>query len=189
MEASIQSLSKVHDRLGRLLEDHQLALIHGDLEGARRLLARFASDIRAHIRHEEDVLLPVYEARVKATRIGDPETLRDEHRQINRALREIEAHTTELDREDGTWEGNILRLLEEQYRFKQLLKHHNDREDRSLYPLLDAACSLDERRNLLRAGHRHPARSCAGVDGEEPSRPDQATDPRTAWRRPRCGIC
>ena len=152
MEASIQSLSEVHDRLGRLLEDHQLALIHGDLEGARRLLARFASGIRAHIRHEEDVLLPVYEERVKVTRVGDPETLRDEHRQIDRALRKIEARTTELDREGGTWAGSVLRLLEEQYRFKQLLQHHNDREDRSLYPLLDAACSLDERRNLLRAG-------------------------------------
>ena len=149
MEASIQSLSEVHDRLGRVLEDHQLALIHGDLEGARGLLARFASGIRAHIRHEEEVLLPVYEERVRATRVGDPETLRGEHRQIDGALREIEARTTELNREGGTWEGSVLRLLEEQYRFKQLLKHHNDREDRSLYPLLDAACSLDERRNLL----------------------------------------
>ena len=166
MEASIQSLSEVHDRLGRLLEDHQLALIHGDLEGARRLLARFATGIRAHIRHEEDVLLPVYEERVKVTRIGDPETLRDEHRQIEAALRKIEARTTELDREGGTWEGSVLHLLEEQYRFKRLLKHHNHREDRSLYPLLDAACSLDERRNLLRAGRRAPARPGAGVDGE-----------------------
>jgi hemerythrin-like domain-containing protein len=152
MKASIQSLSGVHDRLGQLLEDHQLALIHGDLEAARRLLARFANGIRAHIRHEEDVLLPVYEARAKVTRVGDPETLRDEHRQIDEALLQIEVHTTELHREGGTWEGSVLRLLEEQYRFKRLLKHHNDREDRSLYPLLDAACSLDERRNLLRAG-------------------------------------
>ena len=93
------------------------------------------------------------------------------------ALREIEARTTELDREGGTWEGTVLRLLEEQYRFKQLLKHHNDREDRSLYPLLDAACSLDERRNLLRAGHRDPARS--GLESTERSQavPDEARDP------------
>ena len=152
METSIQSLSAVHDRLGRLLEDHQLALIGGDLEGARRLLARFANGIRAHIRHEEDILLPVYEERVKVSRIGDPQTLRDEHQLIEAALRKIEARTTELHREGGTWEESVLCLLEEQYRFKQLLKHHNEREDRSLYPLLDAACSPDERRNLLRAG-------------------------------------
>ncbi len=152
MEASIQSLSGVHDRLGRLFEDHQFALIRGDLQDARRLLARFANGIRAHIRHEEDVLLPVYKERVKVTRVGDPETIRDEHRQIDAALRKIEACTTELDREGGTWEGKVLHLLEEQYRFKQLLKHHNDREDRSLYPLLDAACSPDEKRDLLRAG-------------------------------------
>jgi hemerythrin-like domain-containing protein len=152
MEGSMQSLSGVHDGLGRLLEDHQFALLRGDLESARWLLARFANGIRAHIRHEEDVLLPVYEERVEVTRLGDPETLRDEHRQINRALQKIEARTAELDREGGTWEESILCLLEEQYRFKRLLKHHNDREDRSLYPLLDAACSLDERRKLLRAG-------------------------------------
>jgi hemerythrin-like domain-containing protein len=171
METSIQSLSGVHDGLGRLFEDHQLALIRGDLEGACQLLAQFADGIRAHIRHEEDVLLPVYEERVKATRVGDPETLRDEHRQIDEALRKIEARTTELRQEGGTREGSILRLLEEQYRFKRLLRHHNDREDRSLYPLLDAACSLDERRDLLRAGHRAPARPGAGVDGEEPGHP------------------
>ena len=82
---------------------------------------------------------------------GIPETIRDEHRQIEAALRRIEACTTELGREGGTREASVLRLLEEQYRFKQLLKHHNDREDRSLYPLLDDACSLDERRNPLRA--------------------------------------
>ncbi len=152
MEASIQSLSGVHDGLGRLLEEHQLALIRGEFEAAQRHLARFANGIRAHIRHEEEFLLPVYKARVNTTRVGDPETICDEHRQIDRALRRIEASTRKLDREDGTWDRSVLRLLEEQYRFKQLLKHHNEREYRSLYPLLDAACSLDERSRLLRAG-------------------------------------
>ena len=152
MTPSIQSLDAVHDRLGRQFEEHQRMLIEGDLERAREILEQFARGLRAHARHEEEVLLPVYEERVPRTRIGDPDTIREEHQLIDKTLKGLESRTAELRRDDSRWSEHLLALLEDHYRFKQLLKHHNDREDRSLYPKLDEACSPDERRSLLEAG-------------------------------------
>ncbi len=171
MEASIQSFSKVHDRLGRLLEDHQLALIHGDLERARRLLARFASDIHAHIRHEEDVLLPVYETRVKTTRIGDPETLRDG------ASADQSGSAGVRDAHDGARPGgwdvggkhspSSVRTIP-----LQAAPEASQRSGRP-QPVPAPGCRLFLGRETqsVEGGPSGSARSCAGVDGEERSRP------------------
>jgi hemerythrin-like domain-containing protein len=152
VEAAIQSLSEVHDRLAELFEQHQLALLDRDLDRARLLLEEFGKGIRAHIRHEEDVLLPVYRERVPYGRLGHPDHLLDEHRQIQESLQVLEQRVAALSPGDPGLARTLLALVEDQWRFKQLLEHHNQREDRTLYPLLDENTTPEERRDLLHAG-------------------------------------
>lgn len=144
----MRALSAQHERLAEMFRDHQVALLEGDRARARRSLAGFARGLRAHARHEEETLLPVYEKRVRRSRIGDPDAIREEHRRLDAALEALEARVAGLPEDAGRGRA-LLDLLEEQYRFKLLLEHHNDREDRSLYPKLDEVCSAEERRALL----------------------------------------
>jgi hemerythrin-like domain-containing protein len=152
MENWIRSLSHVHNRLADLFQDHQVALMDRDLERAGELLERFGKALKAHIRHEEDVLLPVYRERVSFGRLGNPEHLLDEHRQIQESLQRLEEEVKGLRAGDAGLARALIRVVEQEWRFKQLLEHHNEREDRTLYPCLDETTSPEERSELLRAG-------------------------------------
>ena len=149
MESSIRSLSQVHERLADLFQMHQEALLDGDLTRAGELLREFGTRIRAHIRHEEDVLMPVYRERVDYGRLGDPAHLLDEHRQIQEQLEQLQQRVAALRSDDSRLSRELVALVEEEWRFKQLLEHHNQREDRTFYPCLDEKTSPEERAVLL----------------------------------------
>jgi len=149
MENWIRSLSQVHRHLARMFQAHQEALLDRDLGRAGELLEEFSTAIRAHIRHEEDVLMPMYRERVEYGRLGDPEHLLDEHRQIQEQLEMLQGRVAALRSDDPRLSRELVTLVEEQWRFKQLVEHHGEREDRTLYPCLDENTSPEERGALM----------------------------------------
>lgn len=132
-------LSWDHDRLDALLADVQRMVEDGELERADHTFAEFFEGLRRHIRIEEEVLFPEFEARTGVTQ-GPTRVMRHEHRQIEEAL---EAMREALDRADAAaFRAGDARLLE-------VLSPHNAKEERILYPTTDQHLTPEERRLLL----------------------------------------
>lgn len=125
------------DRLDALLDELALAAGHGRLSEARALLQQFTSALERHVRTEEDLLLPVFEAR---TGVGGPaDSLRAEHREV--------ALGAGLMR-DGLASGDVA-VFGEGLRFvRDVLPGHHSKEH-ILHPAVDLLLSEPERARLM----------------------------------------
>lgn len=143
---SFLSLLSLHEDLVEGFLRHQEALLEGDIERARALLGSFGRAIRDHIRHEEEVLLPVYEERCGPIEGAPPALFYGEHRKIEGFLDEF---AKALAAGDASPRARIA-LLDREAVFKNLLHHHDLREKSALYPELDRATQPAERARMLR---------------------------------------
>ncbi|MBI2895085.1 MAG: hemerythrin domain-containing protein [Deltaproteobacteria bacterium] len=140
----------VHERLSELFLLHQEALLAGDLALAKARLAEYELDLSAHMRAEEEILMPIYERAGEVPR-GPAELFTGEHRKMLRFLRRFRDRLAELARSGrppATRE--VIALLDEEAPFKGLVEHHDLRERLILYPTLDRVTSEEERVELLR---------------------------------------
>ena len=128
-------LSWDHDRLDIQLEQACRDARAGRFEEARAAYRRFQTGLERHMRIEEDLLFPLFEARSGIS--GGPTTvMRDEHRQIRRALKTM---AEGLERSD-------LRGFDEGVSFlNSVLPEHNAKEQHILYPTTDRLLSAAER--------------------------------------------
>lgn len=145
---SFNDLLDLHQRLDDLFLEHQRALLRLDLDSAAAALEDYASGLLAHIRDEEALMIPLYEERAKIPLGGAVEIFLGEHEKLQRFLvlfaEEIEKIRTMDDVERG-----VLFLIDSQHLFKRLLVHHDSRERKLLYPLLDEVTNEFERENLF----------------------------------------
>ena len=141
---SFSDLLTLHEQLDERFLEHQRALIRGELGTALSRLKTYESQMLAHIRDEEELLLPLYEARAEAPVGGSAEIFRNEHRKIRDYLELFRAEFARLvnatDRERA-----IIFLFDSETTFKRLLRHHDTRERKFLYPLLDQITSESEK--------------------------------------------
>lgn len=144
--SSFQDLIAVHESFLRVLLGHQDDLVAGRLDEARDSLARFAAEIRAHIRLEEEILLPIYEERAGVIAGGSVELFQGEHRRILAFLVELDPAVRDLQAGDTR---GLVALLEREYMLKQLLHHHDLRERNLFFPALDRVTDAEERGRLL----------------------------------------
>lgn len=125
-----------HAALEELLRRHQEALVGQDLSNALADLEEFARHVRRHIRLEEEVLLPAYEKLGEPPRGGKPEFFLDEHRKIEAKLEEILTAARGLSVGSAT-RGAVVSIIEREAVLKALMRHHEDREEKTLLPLLE----------------------------------------------------
>lgn len=124
-----------HDRLDAILVDVSRKVEAGQMEAARKAYAEFDQGLKRHIRLEEDLLFPLFEARTGV--LGGPTAvMREEHREILRAI--------EIMR-DGLEEAKAARFREGLRFFRETLPDHNAKEEHILYPATDRALSDVER--------------------------------------------
>src|SRR6185503_9449909 len=85
---SFLPILKVHDHLNELFLLHQEALLTLDISLAQERLKEFEDELLAHMRMEEDILLPVYQ---RAGRIpgGPVEFFTGEHKRMLEAVDRI----------------------------------------------------------------------------------------------------
>jgi hypothetical protein len=145
---SFSDLLELHRQLDQLFLEHQRALLRLDLDRAERLLTDYQTALLAHIRDEETLMLPLYRERVKPPVGGAADIFNGEHEKLRQFLilfqQEIGKIRTMDDREFG-----VLFLIDSQHLFKRLLVHHDTREKRMLYPLLDEVTTEAERQALF----------------------------------------
>jgi hemerythrin superfamily protein len=131
-------LSWDHHRLAVLLSDAELRVEAGDFDGAVDRCREFERGLTRHMRLEEDVLFPLFEARSGLVD-GPTAALRAEHREIERVellLREA------LDRHDGEAFHDALSFL------RATLQGHNSKEEHILFPMTDVLLTERERMAL-----------------------------------------
>lgn len=141
-------LIEVHGRLEALFAEHQRALLRLDTELAFALLEDYERELLAHMRDEEELLLPLYGARAQPPLGGSVEIFLNEHRKMREYLILFKAEIPKL-RAVPDLESAVIWLLDSQTTFKRLHVHHDTRERKMLYPLLDEVTTEQERRALF----------------------------------------
>ncbi|HSE21351.1 MAG TPA: hemerythrin domain-containing protein [Pyrinomonadaceae bacterium] len=141
-------LLALHRQLDELFLVHQRALLRMDLTEASRALELFEAELLAHMQDEEELMLPIYRERAEAPVGGAAEIFLGEHQKLREFLHlfreELVKFTKVKDLERG-----VLFLIDSQHLFKRLLVHHDTREKKFLYPLLDQVTSGAERQHLF----------------------------------------
>ena len=145
---SFAKLLKIHECLNELFLLHQESLLRLDLESAAERLRVYERELRAHMRVEEDLLMPVYERAGKIAG-GPPEFFIGEHRRMLEFLARFAATLDELKGESGDPARRVIRLFDEEATFKSLCEHHDMRERNIFFPALDRVTDEDERRVLI----------------------------------------
>ena len=149
MMKRFSDLLMLHQELDELFLEHQRALIRGELDTALCRLEAYESELLNHIWDEEEVLIPIYAARAEAPVGGSAEIFLNEHRKIREYLALFKAEFTNLSTADDR-ERAVIFLLDSQTTFKRLLVHHDTRERKFLYPLLDQITTEQEKLSLFR---------------------------------------
>lgn len=141
------ALLQVHRALDALFAVHQEALLDRDITTAAKKLAAFDARIREHIALEEDRLLPIYR-RAGCIPGGAVELYQAEHRKILEYLSRFRAALDEMT--GGAPDAQtVIRLLDEEARFKHLMEHHDLREQNILYAALDRVATPAEKLAIL----------------------------------------
>ena len=145
---SFSDLLLLHKRLDELFYKHQRALLKLDLAQASRMLQTYETELLAHIQDEEDLMMPLYRERVKAPLGGAAEIFLGEHDKLRQFLGLFQEELVKLETVEDLERG-VLFLIDSQHLFKRLLVHHDSRERKILYPLLDDVTTEDEREVLF----------------------------------------
>ncbi len=145
-----------HDRLDALFSTFQ-QYKRSDFAKAKEAFVEFKYGLQRHIVWEEDILFPKWEENSGMAEGGPTQVMRTEHRLIGDCLEaihhKVQNQNPDSDREEG-------RLLE-------LLKSHNMKEERILYPSIDQVITEQERAELYRTMKEVPEeryRTCCGSE-------------------------
>jgi hemerythrin-like domain-containing protein len=145
-EASVHEvLGDDHRRLDALLEG-ALALASTDPREARTLAEAFAAGLRRHIRIEEEVLFPAFEAHTGMRGAGPTEVMRREHRVIEQGLTSLLAAAHALADAAPATEAALGRAAEA---LLSVLGEHNRKEEYVLYPSCDRMLPPDAHAALV----------------------------------------
>jgi hemerythrin-like domain-containing protein len=146
---SFVSLLEIHEHLNATFLAHQEALLARDIDLAMVTLRQFQRDLVAHMLVEEELLLPVY---ARAGRIpgGPIEFFTGEHNRMLEFLGRFREKLDGLKESRANLAKEIIELFDQEAQFKQLMQHHDMREQNILYPTLDDVTTDEERQNLLR---------------------------------------
>ncbi len=122
-----------HRECDELFAKAEAAVDAGDWAGADEQFTAFDSLTRLHLRREEEVLFPAFEARTGMT-TGPTAMMRMEHNQIRALLVSMTAALTDRDAETFLGEAETLMILTQQ---------HNMKEEQILYPMTDRTLATD----------------------------------------------
>ena len=137
-----------HDRLDEALRSVSSAVAGGRFAEAVAGYERFESGLLCHLRVEEELVFPVFEAR-SGMMNGPTDAMRNEHRQVRMALALMRRG---LLQSDAIAYGDGLRF------FESVLPDHHAKEEHILYPALDSLLRPWERSALVARLQRESAR-------------------------------
>ena len=141
-------LGRHHDHLDEVLRLVSAAVEKGGFTVAAVRYEEFEHEMLRHLRIEEELLFPVFEAR-SGMMSGPTDSIRGEHAQMRKALGLMRSG---LQVKDPGAYGAGLRFLQ------SVLPDHNAKEEHILYPTLDSLLRPAERAALVARLQRESAR-------------------------------
>jgi hemerythrin superfamily protein len=139
----LSSLMELHAELDELFLLHQEALVERRFDLARELCAAYRRLLTTHMRHEEALILPIFERAGPVPRW--PVVLyTGQHQKLLALLDQIEARLGSLAGRRGAIE-----LISFEATYKHLLEHHDGAEREGLYPVVDRSASPEEQTRVL----------------------------------------
>ncbi|HEV8590013.1 MAG TPA: hemerythrin domain-containing protein [Pyrinomonadaceae bacterium] len=174
---TFSDLLQLHQELDELFLEHQRALLRLDLDRASQLLEQYEEELLAHIQDEETLMIPLYQQRAAAPIGAAAEIFLGEHEKLRQFLVLFRQEVSKIKTMDDIERG-VLFLIDSQHLFKRLLVHHDTREKKMLYPLLDEVTTESERRALFAQLKLSPRthRQAASPIAERPANPMVATN-------------
>jgi iron-sulfur cluster repair protein YtfE (RIC family) len=137
-----------HDRLDEGLRFVSSEVGKGRFAEAAAGYEEFERGLLRHLRIEEELLFPVFEARSGMVN-GPTDVMRDEHRQVRMALALMRR---------GVLQADATAYLDGLRFFESVLPDHNAKEEHILYPTLDSLLRPAERAALVSRLQREPVR-------------------------------
>lgn len=163
---SFLDLLVLHEKLNEMFLCHQEKLLSLDVNSAIGILRLYETKLLNHMQEEEQLLLPIYEARTERIPGGPVELFLGEHKKMRGFIREFREALSRMRAEEGhRLRRSIIALMDRQFMYKHLVEHHDLREKNILYPWLDQITTGQERFSLLK--------QCRGL--EETDKGDQAS--------------
>ena len=141
----MQYLAWDHDRIDSLIQRVRALAAAASWPDARRTFTEMRHGLERHIRMEEDVLFPLFEARSGIGSGGPTAVMRAEHAQIRSALDRLSAA---LPADEGR-EVDPPAFLGELAAMVAILSDHNLKEEEVLYPMIDQMLAAPERSDLM----------------------------------------
>jgi hemerythrin-like domain-containing protein len=138
----------LHQQLDEVFVEHQRSLLRLDLRAASDALQAYEAELLIHMRDEEEWMIPLYRERAEAPVGGAAEIFLGEHNKLRQFLALFKEELVKLESAKDLERG-VLFLLDSQHLFKRLLVHHDHRERKMLYPLLDQVTTEAERKTLF----------------------------------------
>lgn len=145
---SFKDVLGLHRELGELFFRHQVSLLDYNFRTAFERLCEYESALLAHMRDEEELLLPLYAERATPARGGRADFFLLEHDKMRRLLAHFREQLPRLY-EMPEPSRALIKLLDQETTYKHLVEHHDEREERHLYPALEEVTSGAEREGLL----------------------------------------
>ncbi|MBI4818647.1 MAG: hemerythrin domain-containing protein [Deltaproteobacteria bacterium] len=120
----------------------------GDAKAISAAFHSFEALMDRHLRMEEEVLFPAFEAATGMRGVGPTEVMRHEHRQMRAILSDMNLAVSESRTDNVLDLGDTLLML---------IQQHNAKEEGMLYPMADAQLG-DEWPELAKRLHTYLAR-------------------------------
>ena len=147
-KTTFATIAAEHSEMEHLFDNHQRALLSKDLEGAVAALQTFENKLSRHIAIEDEVLLPLYVAKGGEVAGGTLSIFHAEHQKLQEMVFNLVRSTAVLEASCDLL-GSILKLLDQEAQFKGLFSHHVLREEKLLFPRLEACTTAAERKAVL----------------------------------------
>ena len=147
-DSSFSELLELHRDLDELFFIHQRALMRMELVQALAALEEFEAALSSHIKDEEELMIPIYLQRADAPIGAAADIFLGEHEKLRQYLELFKAEMRKLKHAEDL-ERAVLFLIDSQHIFKRLLVHHDMRERKFLYPILDEVTTDGEREKLF----------------------------------------
>jgi hemerythrin-like domain-containing protein len=144
----ISDLNHLHREIGDRFKQHQESLLNRQYVEAGLLFQVYEKGLLSHIKEEEEILLPLYRERVIPRKGGEPKIFTEENQEIDEWLKRLKLRLSRVTL--VPYPKDIITLLDDEARYKMLMKHHILWEERVFYPELERVTSEEEKSCLCR---------------------------------------
>lgn len=147
-DSAFSRLLEVHARLERLFAVHQELLLERRFALARDALSAYQQLLELHMRHEEELLLPLYTTLGPAP-ARPPRLYTGQHQRMRELLASAAGQLQRLEESARVMPGPLIALLDHERTFKHLAEHHDAAEQQGLFAVLSSELDPREQTRIV----------------------------------------